>query len=285
MGKISEIRIIIDKDLLLNFEIKLVFFIKSYLKKIYFASISNHFVLSFIYSSRSFIENMKNIKYIGLLLLGFLLLVGCKKSQWKKPTEVTFMVDISKKEGMNGNLSFSDGQVVIRNITFDGKRTQADDVYFEADFDNGLKVLLSSSVVNDELVFDIPQGTYSTVRIDFEAERSDVELIRVVGKYMNSIGEEFPIVVEVEEIEFYDRVAKNAQGDVEIDLVAGNPVTAIIQLDPVFWLTTISSSQLDVAQTTIVDGEETILINPEINESLYDIIDDRVGMGAEIIFD
>lgn len=227
---------------------------------------------------------MKNTKYIGLFLLGFLLLVGCKKSQWKKPTEVTFMVDISKKEGMNGNLSFSDGQVVIRNITFDGKRTQADDVYFEADFDNGLKVLLSSSVVNDELVFDIPQGTYSTSRIDFEAERSDVELNKVIGKYINSNGIEFPLVIELEKIEFYDRVAKNAEGDVEINLVAGNPVQAIIQLDPVFWLGTISLSQLDDAQKTIINGDETILINSEVNEDLYDIIDDRVGMGVEIIF-
>jgi hypothetical protein len=195
------------------------------------------------------------------------------------------MVDINKEAAMNGNLSFFEGQIVLREIAFDGERTQADDVYFDVGFDEGLKVLFSSSEVNNQLVFDIPQGTYSAIRIDLYAEKSAGELIKIIGKYKSTSGIEYPIILELNQIEFYDKMAKNKQGDVEVDLVAGNPTKAIIKLDPIFWMGNLSTNQLDAAQTTLVDGVESILINSETNEGLFDIIDDRVGMGTEIIFD
>lgn len=219
-----------------------------------------------------------------LFLFSFLLQVSCNKSEWKKPTEVAFLVDVNKEASLDGKLFFTEGQIVLRNITFDGKRIQADDVYFEGDFDKGLKVALSATTENSNLVFDIPQGTYSSVRIDFEAERSDNELIVIKGFYTNSNGVERPVILELEEIEFYDKIAKTAQGEVEIDLVAGNPKKATILLDPIFWFGTFSINQLDNAETTLVNGVETILINEEKNESLHNIIEDRIGANEKVRF-
>lgn len=225
-----------------------------------------------------------NYFYIILFLFSFITLVSCTKSKWKKPTEVAFMVDVNKEKAMNGNLSFVGGHIFLRNITFDGKRVQADDVYFESDFDKGLKVFLSSSSANDKLVFEIPQGSYASIRVDFEAEGSDDDLIIINGSYINSIGEELPIILQLEEIEFYDKIAKTAQGEIEIDLVTGNPMKVIILLDPIFWFGTFSPNQLNNAETSIVDGVESILINSVINEELYDIIEDRVGLNEKVIF-
>lgn len=194
------------------------------------------------------------------------------------------MVDINRNESMDGNLSFTGGQVVLRAIEFDGKRIQADDVYFESEQDNGLIVDLSSTNIYNQLLFDIPQGTYSSIRIDFSARRTDFDLNKVVGNYTNSSGVQLPIIVELDLIEFSDKIAKTVQGEVEIDLVAGQPTNAIVKLDPIFWFGTISVNQLDNAQTSMVNGVETILINEEINEGLFDIIDDRVSGGVEIIF-
>lgn len=228
---------------------------------------------------------MKKLNYVVLFLCGFLLLESCKKSEWKKPTEVTFMVDVNKESSLDGKLFFTGGQIILRSITFDGKRMQADDVYFESDFDEGLKVILSSTTANNKLFFDIPQGTYSSIRIDFEAESSENKSIVIKGFYTNTSGVQLPVILELDQIEFFDKIAKNPQGDVEIDLVACNPTKALIQLDPIFWLGNLSTNQLDAAQTTLVDGVESILIKNDTNAGLYDIIDDRVGMGTEIIFD
>lgn len=227
---------------------------------------------------------MKKLNYALMLMFITLTIVSCNKSEWKKPTEVAFLVDVNKEASLDGKLFFTEGQIVLRNITFDGKRIQADDVYFEADFDKGLKVALSSTTANSSLVFDIPQGTYSSVRIDFEAEESDDELIIIKGFYTNSSGIELPIILELVEIEFYDKIAKTAQGEVEIDLVAGNPKKATIILDPIFWFGTFSLNQLDNAETTLVNGVETILINEENNESLHNIIEDRIGANEKVTF-
>ena len=227
---------------------------------------------------------MKKLNYALMLMFITLTIVSCSKSEWKKSTEVAFLVDVNKEASMDGKLFFTEGQIVLRNITFDGKRIQADDVYFEADFDKGLKVALSSTTANSSLVFDIPQGTYSSVRIDFEAEESDDELIIIKGFYTNSSGIELPIIIELIEIEFYDKIAKTAQGEVEIDLVAGNPKKATIILDPIFWFGTFSLNQLDNAETTLVNGVETILINEENNESLHNIIEDRIGANEKVTF-
>lgn len=226
---------------------------------------------------------MKKVNYVLLILVTSLSVYSCSKSEWKKPTEVTFMVDINKEETMDGKLFFTEGHVVLRSISFDGIRTQAEDVYFEAEFDGGLEVPFSSSHVKNELVFNIPQGTYSSVRIDFQAERSDTQLNIVKGFFTNSSGDEIPVIIQLEEIEFYDKKAENISGGLEIDFIAGNPKTATIDLDPVYWISSVSATQMNNAQTTEVDGVLSIVISPDVNEEIYDIINDKIGSNAQII--
>lgn len=228
---------------------------------------------------------MNKLIYLGFILLCLLLMVSCNKSEWKEPTELTFMVDINKNQTMNGNLSFTGGQVLLREIIFDGNRIQGEDVYFEKEYEGGLNVSISSSISNSQLVYEIPQGTYTSIRIDFEAEKSDNTLMTITGNYLNGGGNQLPVIVELAEIEFYDKIAKNSNGETEIDLVAGQPAKATIKFDPVFWFENISANQLENAQTTIISGTESILINGSINENLLDLINERVGKGVEIIFD
>ncbi|MGM0477648.1 MAG: hypothetical protein ACQERC_00365 [Bacteroidota bacterium] len=227
---------------------------------------------------------MKKLIYRSFILMGLLLMVSCNKSEWKEPTEVSFMVDINKESTMDGDLSFTGGQVLLREIIFDGNRIQGEDVYFEKEHEGGLIVSLSSSA-NSQLVYEIPQGTYTSIRIDLEAEKSDSDLITVEGNYVNSSGNQLPVIIELPAIEFYDKIAKNSNGETEIDLVAGQPAKATIELDPVFWFENISVNQLENAQTTIISGTESIKINGSVNENLLDLINERVGKGVEIIID
>lgn len=213
---------------------------------------------------------------IPFLISLLVLVVSCSKSEWKKPTDVTFMFDINKEKTMNGNLYFTGGEVILRELTFDGKRVQGEDVYFEKEFDDGLDVLISSSVINSQLVFDIPQGTYTSIRIDFEAEESEDKLITIKGNYTNSNNKQFPVILEIEDIGIYDKIAKTKQGETEMNLVANQPSKAAIIFDPVYWFENISSSELDEAQTTFINGVETILISENSNEDLHDVIHDII---------
>lgn len=212
------------------------------------------------------------------------LLVNCGKSEWKKPTEVTFYIDINRDQTMDGRLSFSEGQVMLRSFSFDGNRIQADDVFFEREFENGLIVPFSSTNSLGNLISAIPQGTYSSVRLDFQAERSDIEINYVQGVFILNSGIQIPIIIEIEEIEFYDVLANTLGGDNEINLVAGNPSSATIILDPVFWMSNISPNLLENAQTSTEDGIETILINSDINSAIYELITEKIEKNNQVIF-
>jgi hypothetical protein len=228
---------------------------------------------------------MKYLNHILFFSAVVFSIVSCKKSELKNPTEILFAVGINAEPAINGNLNFTDGQIILRSLTFDGIRIKGDDVYFEKEFEGGLNTSLSNTNTNSQLIFQIPQGSYTSIRIDFESEQSGSEKISINGSYKKSNGDIYPITVEVERIEFYDKIVKNAQGDTNIDLIAGNSKTAIIQLNPTFWFSNISSNQLDNANLTTIGGVTKILINPETNEDLYDSIEDKINSNIEITID
>jgi hypothetical protein len=228
---------------------------------------------------------MKYLNHILFFSAVVFSIVSCKKSELKNPTEILFAVGINAEPAINGNLNFTDGQIILRSLTFDGIRIKGDDVYFEKEFEGGLNTSLSNTNTNSQLIFQIPQGSYTSIRIDFESEQSGSEKISINGSYKKSNGDIYPITVEVERIEFYDKIVKNAQGDTNIDLIAGNSKTAIIQLNPAFWFSNISSNQLDNANLTTIGGVTKILINPETNEDLYDSIEDKINSNIEITID
>jgi hypothetical protein len=230
-------------------------------------------------------KKMKSLNKIFVLSLAVFVVFSCKKSELKEPTEVFFSVDINKDTTLNGRLNFTDGQIIIRQLAFDGIRIQGGDVYFEQEFEEGLIAPMSAMNALSQLKFEIPQGSYSSIRIDLEAEQTNFEKIKVQGNFKNSSGDDFPIVLELESIEFYDKIAKNTDGGTNIDLIAGIPTKAIIELNPVYWFNTISSNQLENAHLTSISGVNTILINPQTNENLYDIIADKVNTNIDIIFD
>lgn len=228
---------------------------------------------------------MKILNLVIFSLFTVFLVSGCRKSALKEPTDVVFTVDINKEAMLNNNLQFTDGQILIRSLTFDGIRIKGDDVYFEQEFEGGLVTPFSVTNLNPKLKFDIPQGSYSSIRIDFESEKSDFEKISVNGSYNNSSNEVLPVRVEIERIEFYDKIAKNKEGSTNIDLVAGTTSKVVIQLNPVFWFSTISINQLDNAFVTDINGVNTILISQDVNEDIYDVIEDKVGSDINITFD
>ena len=226
------------------------------------------------------------MKKTGLIILVSLLLFathGCNKAKWKRPTDLSFLVGLTTESALNGNLSFSGGEVLVRNISFDGERIQGDDVYFEDEFDAGALVSLSGIDAISQLLYEVPQGTYTSIRIDFDAESSASQTITILGSYLNSSSVELPVIIELDILEFSDGLARNVAGITEIELVEDIPATATILFNPAFWFETISINQLDNAQTTMVNGVESILISPDMNESIYEVVEDRAGLAAEII--
>jgi len=209
-----------------------------------------------------------------------------EKEKWKLPTDVSFKMDINRSAGSGGNLAFTGGTIILGSFTFDGKRSQADDVYFSNTY-SGLNIAFDPNNPVVALDFDIPQGTYSKITVSFQTDgKVGDDHIVVTGTYTHSVsGVTSPIRFEFEAEEFYTVISKDASGNSEIILDESVASTATITLDPVYWFQTISTNSLDNATLVSVSGVPTILITDANNEDIFDLVVDRVDDATDVVFD
>lgn len=230
---------------------------------------------------------MKNHFCIILTVLSLLVMNACEKDKdkWKEPADVAFKMDVNREEAINGNLKFTGGTIVLREFSFDGKRIQGEDYYFEKSFEGGLTVAFDPNKGIPELDFDIPQGNYTKITIEFEIESNGNNSIVVEGSYTTTGGITYPLRLELEEIEIYTVIAKDGSGSSEIVLQKDITTNALIKLDPVYWFGTVSTSMLDNADLVSVGGVMTILINDANNENILDKVEDQIDEATEVVFD
>lgn len=216
----------------------------------------------------------------------------CKKKQeeqWKEPTDVRFKFDINRTPMMGGNLIFTGGSFEMGEFTFDGDKQsgQGDDYYFHSTYPGGNNITFSPTSPVPFLDFDIPQGTFTTIRIEFESEgASGDDHIVVIGEYTHSVTSVVtPVRLELEEIELYSVVATGPGGGSQVTLNSNASYTPIIRLDPVHWFQTVPVGDMDNATTYLVSGIPTIVISDSQNEDIFDLVADRVDEATEVEFD
>ncbi len=234
-----------------------------------------------------FILKINNMLKAGAFILIVLCagLVSCGDEKWNEPTDVRFIVDINREAGQGGKLTFSDGYIVLGDFSFDGDRVQGDDVYFTNSYPEGLNINYDLNPLTEDLYFDIPQGTYTKIKISFSTFGSDDDNhIMVEGIYNAGHENVFPVRFEYKAKESFTVFPKNSEDVDEITLKKDNPVTPKIIIDPVYWFQPVSQNLLSDADLVDVDGTQTILINSTTNTDIYNVIAGRIGSGVKIIF-
>ncbi|WP_225000386.1 hypothetical protein [Cesiribacter sp. SM1] len=222
------------------------------------------------------------------------LLGGCQdEEEFKLPTDVGFQVDINRNVSTNSRLNFRQGSIRLASFTFDGRREEGDDVYFEKEYEQGLHVPFDPVQAVEALRFQVPQGNYTRLEVELELydDLEDSGLV-VEGTYLNSNGVLYPLRIELGSSLAFEMPAKELSGNTQIVLRANTPANAIIRLDPVKWFETIPLSYLDQALLQEVEQEEDseielpnyILINEDTNEHIYAIILNRIEQSSETIF-
>lgn len=218
--------------------------------------------------------------YIKLLILLLVLFsISCKKNKkWKIPTDVKFKMDINRSTGLSGNLIWTSGNIRVANFTFDGKRDQGGDVYFTKEYSSGLNVFFDPNNPVSEWDFDIPQGTYSQIKVSYKTHGNPGDKhIVVTGTFTNSVNNNvYPVQFEFEAEEYYSVVAKSSSGSTKIVLNKDVASTATIKADPVYWFQTVSTNMMNNATLTNVNGNPTIVISDASNGDIYDAVRDRM---------
>lgn len=227
---------------------------------------------------------MKNYYYIGLLtlLIGF---SSCKKSELKKPADVSVQMDINRQTSTQGQLVFDSGYIRLANFSAEGTRQEGAPVEMAKTFSGGLIVNFSPTDFISELFLDLPQGNYTNLDIEFDTyDGADLPTIQVQGTYTNQSSQSFPVVFEFESSETFSINGESETGDPIIVLDKNIPATAFIQFDPQYWFDIVTTSMWDNADLINISGTMTILINDSENGAIYDIVADRIDDTTEATF-
>lgn len=222
---------------------------------------------------------MKKLVLIIFLGANF---AGCNK-KYKEPTEVEFHMDINKAPSVSGMLTFSDGYFIMKRLDFDGDREKGEDVSFTRNYDTGLQIPFGLSTNIEDLNFSIPQGVYKSVELAFDTYVGSSPCIVVNAVYQYSGGGTIPVLFEFDDSEEFAISAESEDGSL-IVLDAEIASQAKIVLDPSHWFQPIPTTYFESATLTNIGGANTIVINKNTNEDIYDLILDRIDESTEAIF-
>jgi hypothetical protein len=226
------------------------------------------------------------IKPFYMLLLLVYSLASCQEEQeFKIPVDAGFFMDINRNTVANSRLQFDDGYIVIASFGFEGEREQAEEVEFSREYSQGLAIPFTSDKPVEGLHFQIPQGNYTSISVEFDTfDGFDEDNLLVKGSYKNSEGSRYPLVFILHSSESFEIEAESYSDGSQIIIKKEAPVSAYIKLNPVYWFEEVSLSALDEAEVVLWNGVPTIVISEEINEEIYDLVEERLQEGAKVIF-
>lgn len=206
------------------------------------------------------------------IFCGFLLCIfACSKvNQWKEPTSICFDLALSTTQFLDGDLTLRTGHLDMSNFIFDGQREEGGDVYFETDYDQSIQVPVKGVAI-DAMTFDVPQGVYTEMEIHL-GDKDQPSTLVLEGEWKANTTNPVFVQVELEKVEQWSILGKNqARQQQPLELTA-KKATASIVLQPHLWITVEQRMLWEMAETVLVNGRTTLLVNPTTNVELYQAI-------------
>lgn len=255
---------------------------------------------------------MKTVLHFYLLFcVALLCSYGCQKKKWKKPAH--FNCTLALNNPNTGLVQIHYGNFTVEEINFNGTRKQGEkNISFNKMFDNGISVYTEyyhptysasyqsyhqsyyqsytqkNSQPNPEIIFDIPQGTYTGINFNLKLSSfSNNKSLVLNGTYTNSFGTKIPVVFTLDASVNILPFSKFTNGGNEIVFVEGKTYETKVNFDPGYWFASVSQSMLQNANLTSSGwgwGNNVMYINKTDNANIYDIVVGRIKDGNEIVF-
>lgn len=214
----------------------------------------------------------------------FVLFSSCGK-KWKETARAEFTFGINQSSMSWGNVVFDDGSFRLTSVEFSGSRKRGDAVYFQ---NNAISTIdFSSGEENPAVVFDLPQGTYTSIDMVFRAdpESAQAPALGLVGTFVNWSNDTIPVYFDFHSSQEFSVRAQNADGGNEITIVEGEPVSVTVTFDPVFWFDPLSYWQFENATYIPVNSVPSIVIDAtNYNTNLYQSVYSRIGQSTKVVF-
>lgn len=231
---------------------------------------------------------MKSIYSARLLLfvmaLGAVMSTGSCGKKWKETTTADFVFSINKNE-TPGHLHFYSGNMRLSNIQFTGIRKRGGDVIFTNN--TGTFLDFSSGSSNPSVSYQIPQGTYSSISMQFQCIAADSSnpSIFLVGKFVQNPNDTVPVYFQFDADQVFNTVAQSSSGSGEITLTEDHPVSVQVTFDPSYWFASIPPGQLIAATHVPVNSQSAIVISSLINADIYQSVESRIAESTRVVIE
>jgi len=217
---------------------------------------------------------MKKWKLIGLIIF----LQACSADMsfdLKAPQSLIFAADVNREGGKLDRLFFEGGLLRISRFQLDGDRVEAEDYFFQNGYTPPMEIPLDS-LAYPSLQFDLPQGIYNSIRLQFEIPSANIPTLIIMGRFQDSTGVWVPLRLEVDSFELFNILALDPYGDQEIVIEEGNSYYGLLKLNPQHWFSSVRTEQLESAQRISLSGQSTILITRSVNAEIFTEVDNRL---------
>lgn len=220
---------------------------------------------------------LKNVPLVVVVV--FPLIFGsCEKEQTAPPGLTVSALMAYSSIIVNGStsatLSFNSGYVVVREVVFDGDRSDDSDVSITEE--KITTIDMATGVANPPFVLDIPAGTYTSVNLGIEIQdETNRPSVVAEGVYTNEAGVTTPIRFEFNSGEVFE-----ANSNSPVTLSQNTPATAKISFDPHVWFSTVTKTQLDNATRT----NGVIVVSETGNAGIFNIVADRLDDATQAVF-
>lgn len=207
---------------------------------------------------------------------------SCNK--WKKPTDVDFYSTQTNETSLNGQLFISSVSFEIESFSFEGDREQGDDVVFERLYSGNEKIVFSDLSQVGFMDFEIPQGDYKRIDVEFDLDSEQQQSILIEGEYTNNSSQTFPFLFIFDDDDRFRVRAEDDSGGGSIILDTDVPSKVSIIINTNYIFSILSNSQMENASISLVDGVSTIVVSDAENETIYDLAVDRIEESLQVKF-
>lgn len=233
----------------------------------------------------------------AILVITTLILLngGCReKDDLTLPVKVYLEIGLSQESSsVNSYLDFTNGNIMVSNLRFEGSREAGGNIYFETDYrkpGQEIKFNQNPAIISE---YDIPQGIYNYMKWDILMDCSDgdfksnlCDAFNISGSYIYLNGSVIPLIFHYE-IDWvgagFVARCENPDGASRIVLSVKKEYVAIVLFDPANAFSTISRKSLEEAEVSEADGSPAIVISAGKNIELYNILCYRIFQSAKTI--
>jgi hypothetical protein len=232
-------------------------------------------------------------KLISLVFISLILVVySCQKDELTEPTSVDleFSMDSYTCNGDGGaksgtSFEMTEGTMIVESIEFDGRRDVGEDYFFTSDFSEPLIAQMHIQQTSQNVSYDIPQGVYNRIELNFSIGDGNEDALCLQGKYQKGPLDEIEIRFEYSFKEQIRVRARNNKEEEQIVLKSNADLKAKVIFDVPHFFQFVNMNMIKNAEVIQVEGKDLILINSNSNTNIFNVLIPKLDNSIRVIFD